>query len=142
MTNLKINQIISIIILCFSVNQASALSFSVIGKNREVLLQQEKLVVLPLSVGQISLDIFNQEKVPYVGGVYGFAGLFGIEQDVEVISDSEMKAYGWCYSVDGLIPASMADQLMVDRQESVLEWFYAYAHYKNGIWVGQCVKEK
>lgn len=140
MNKFKILQSIVAVSLCFMLTQAGAISFKVIGKNREVLLRQEKSVGLPSSIGQISLDIFDDKKIPYVGGVYGFASLFNLGQDIDVISDTEMKAYGWCYSVDGLVPETMADQTVLGHQDAVIEWYYAYAHYKDGVWIGQCVK--
>ncbi len=127
--------------LCFCLNQAHAIAFKVIGKNGMVLLHQKKSVKLPSSIGQISIDIFDPLKIPYVGGVFGFASLFDLGQDTEVISDTEMKAYGWCYSVDGHVPDTMADQTILNHQEAVIEWYFAYAHYKNGEWIGQCVKD-
>lgn len=109
-----------------------------LGEPALALLQVSRSLPLPQSVGQITVDLLKEKKVPFEGGVYGISNMFELGQDVEVISDNEMLAYGWCFELDGVVPETMADQTLVLSPTSRLIWFYAYAHYKNGQWIAQC----
>jgi hypothetical protein len=118
---------------------SNAATFEVVNKEN-VLLSDTVTVQLPVSVGELSVRVFDTHSTPYKGGVYGFTEIYGFGQDIEVISDVEMKAYGWCFSVDGLVPETMADATPIVNQNSHVRWFYAYAHYTNGEWVAQCAE--
>lgn len=119
---------------------AHAVTVEVIGKNGTPLLNHSRISTLPSHVGQISVEVFDEKSVTYQGGIFGISAMFGLGQDIEVISDSEMKAHGWCFALDGAVPETMPDQTPVARQDSTIVWYYAYAHYKDGAWIGQCVR--
>jgi hypothetical protein len=59
------------------------------------------------------------------------------DDSLEVISNSEMRAYGWCYEVNGAQPAVMPDKAILKGGEHV-RWFYAFSHYVAGKWVSVC----
>ena len=126
-----------LLLLGFAIS-AQALSFKITGKNQELLFNEELSPNLPSSLGQVSLDLFNQRQIPYQGGVFGFSKIFEIGQHIEVISNQEMKAYGWCFSVDGVAPDTMADETLLENPDSQIHWFYGYAHFKDGEWIAQC----
>ncbi|MBC7466504.1 MAG: hypothetical protein H7256_10975 [Bdellovibrio sp.] len=132
---------IVLILIVFTFNWARAMTFEVIGKNGQVILKQELSVELKQNVGQISVQILNKNKISFEGGEFGLSSLVGLGQDIDVISDTEMKAYGWCFSIDGVISETMPDQTWLKKQNENLLWFYGYAHYKNGDWIGQCLKD-
>ena len=123
----------------FSAQLAQAVTFKVIGKNGEVLASGEQNVSLPQTVGQVSVDFFNTFAVPFVGDIDGIVSIHGLGSDMDLISDSEMKAYGWCYSIDGVVPEDFVHKISIDAQKTELIWFYAYAYYKSGQWTHQCV---
>lgn len=120
---------------------ASAVTFEVLGQKGEILLKQELYATIPIKLGELSLQVFDRHHVPYSGGSYGFSSIFNMNQFVVVISDNEMKAYGWCFSVNSQVPDTMADETVVLEQKSVIQWFFGYAHYKDGQWILQCAKE-
>lgn len=120
--------------------QSLAVTFLVTGKNSESLLKTQVTTALPKNLGEISISVFDDLHIPYKGGTYGLTELFGLGQTTEIISDTEMKAYGWCFSINKLTPDTMSDQTMVNENSDVIHWYYAYAHYKDGLWIGQCVK--
>lgn len=131
-------------ILCavlFSCNLAQAITFEVIGKNKQVVLNQTVEVDLTQNLGVISILEFNQNKIPFQGSEFGISQLADLGEDIDVISDTEMKAYGWCFSIDGKISETMPDQTRIKTQQAHIQWFYGYAHYKSGDWVGQCLKD-
>lgn len=118
-----------------------AVTIKVVGQKKHMLFYKIPTTKIPSNVGDISVKIFDIHKVPYEGGNYGFSRIFDLDQNIEIISDTEMKAYGWCFSLDGVVVDTMADQTPVTNQKSVIEWFYSYAHYKDGDWIKQCVRE-
>ena len=75
----------------------------------------------------------------FEGGTYGITQMFGLGNDIDVISNEEMKAYGWCFSLDGVVTETMADDTLILSQDSKLRWFYGYAHHLRGEWIAQCV---
>lgn len=128
------------LLLTASALDANALDLMVTGKKGEVLHRSQERVDSVTHVGALSAATFEKYEIPFEGGDYGVKSLFGLAQDIEVVSDTEMKAFGWCFSVDGVIPETMADQTRLEGKETSLEWFYAYAHYKGGEWIAQCVR--
>jgi hypothetical protein len=114
-------------------------SLKVIGKNKEILFSEKTSVSLPQTVGQVSVDIFKTQQIPFLGDVDGIHSIYGIGSDLEILSDSEMKAYGWCYSINGVVPEGFVYQINVTEPHTEIVWFYAYAYYKAGQWISQCV---
>jgi hypothetical protein len=120
---------------------AHAVQVEIRGRNSKELFFHNPIFQLPISVGAASESLFKSNSIPYQGSVAGFSKIFDLAQEVEVLSDTELKAYGWCFSVDGEVPETMTDKTFLINQKSILIWFYAYAHYKNGQWVAQCVPD-
>lgn len=131
-------RLIATLFVLVSLN-AYALTFKVIGKNNEVLFSKAAEVLLPQTVGQISVDFFNKNQIPFVGDIDGIISVFDIGSDMDLISDTDMKAYGWCYSINGAVPEDFVHKVSASNQETELVWFYGYAYYKAGEWVSQCV---
>lgn len=103
----------------------------------EVAWEQEQ------NVGRMSLDVLNDFQIPYQGTVEGLNQIFNTpigREAMEIISDHEMLAYGWCYAVDGVVPELLAHEFKIGAEAKVVSWFYAFAHYKNGEWIAQCQK--
>ena len=93
-----------------------------------------------LSVGQITLKALEELKIPYIGSEDGINSIFkspvGLDA-IEIISDREMYAYGWCYSVNGVEPEILPGRYGVRPGDEIV-WWYGYAHYKDGRWISQC----
>ena len=94
------------------------------------------------SVGKISMDIFDFNKIPYAGTEHGMNSIInspvGLDA-MEVLSDTKMRAYGWCFSINGVIPDLLASESFFSKQNDVLSWFYAYSTYDQGVWTDYCV---
>jgi hypothetical protein len=129
-----------LVIINFLSFYANAVIVEVRGKLGAPLFLSEANYKIPSNVGEISVQALDKGKVPYTGGSFGLAKIFDLGNDIVVISKTEMKAYGWCFDIDGLVPETMADETLVVDQNSKIIWYYAYAHYKDGNWIGQCVK--
>lgn len=96
---------------------------------------------LTKSVGEVSIEIFNQNKIPYIGTDAGFNSInnspTGLDA-MEVISDTEMRAYGWCYTVNGQVLTAMPDQMKLKTQQDTLNWFYGYSTNIKNQWKDYC----
>ena len=120
--------------------QAKAVEVRVTGPNNTALFSQNTNVAFPVNVGEATLEAFERFEIPFEGGTYGFSKIFEFGNELKTISKSEMKAYGWCFSVDGVTPETMADETPIRGTEKLIEWYYAYAHFKEGLWISQCVR--
>lgn len=125
-------------------SSANAIQVDFIGPCSSVpLLSASVVLSTPSNVGQLSVHVLDQNKVPYRGSASGIAEAFGAPSGLDatvVISNEEMLSYGWCYSVDGVAPDVYPDQIELTPQTKKIEWFYAYSHYLKGDWISQCVK--
>lgn len=122
----------------------SAITYEVIGpcSDTPVHAGSFELADIGTSAGKASVMIFEQQKIPYQGDEAGFNSIIntptGIDS-IEVLSETKMRAYGWCYSIDGVEPNVMADKISFNSNGSKLIWFYAYSTYDNGSWMDYCV---
>jgi hypothetical protein len=108
----------------------------------EPWLKHEAEGMVGLSVGQITTKILGNLQEPFVGsegGVNSIRGMPMPDQVLEILSSEEMRAYGWCYHVDGVEPGLMPDQVKVAEESASIYWFLAYAEYSKGTWISMCV---
>ena len=92
------------------------------------------------SVGKVTIETLEKFKINYKGSEAGINSAFGSPIGIdamEVLSDTEMRSYGWCFEVDGKVPENYPDSISVSSAKKV-KWFYGYAHYLNGNWISQC----
>jgi hypothetical protein len=129
-------------LLATNVAFAQPVSFRVVGVQGNVLLEQRAEVAG--SLGQASHRVLQDATVggllqQYRGSEAGVNSINGLGSALEVLSDTQMNAYGWCYQVDGEVSDLLADQYVLTGQESRIEWFYAYARLDRGQWTSMCV---
>ena len=93
------------------------------------------------SVGAWSVLTLESNQIPFEGSDLGLNSIFETpmgEDALEILSRKEMRAYGWCYAVDGLVPEKLANQVFIDGNTQSVKWFFAFAHYLEGEWISQC----
>jgi hypothetical protein len=93
-------------------------------------------------VGSLTVSVLNDHDIPFVGSESGINSIFGTptgDAAIEVIDDRSMRAYGWCYSVDGVVPDVMPDAYELTGTEASIAWFFAYSSYEDGAWRRYCV---
>jgi hypothetical protein len=127
----------------FVSTQAHAIKWEIYGAcSNKPVHQGDYQADLTHSVGAISIEIFDANKFPYVGAEEGINSLLnspiGLEA-IEVVSDTKMRAYGWCYTVNGQQPTEMPQFLNFDNQNDKLVWFYAYSNFENNKWGDYCI---
>lgn len=122
---------------------ANAITWKVIGACSETPLYQGTATAdLNKSVGDNTISIFEANKVNYTGVAEGISSVndspVGLDA-VEVVSDTLMRAYGWCYSVNGKVPLVMPHKVSFTSQNDELVWFYAYSTNDKNQWIDMCV---
>lgn len=93
-----------------------------------------------ISAGALTIQALENSGTEFVGSEGGINSILGTPvgmEAIEVISDSKMRAYGWCYEIDGFQPAAMPDEIELTGTEQV-RWFFAYSTYEAGVWKDYC----
>jgi hypothetical protein len=123
---------------------AHSATFEVIGPcSKEPLFQTDTSPTMGRSVGELSISLLNKQNIPYLGNERGIHSIFNTpigDEALEIISDTEMRAFGWCYAVDGFEPGSYPNEYRVESEDSTISWYFGFAHYLDGEWVSQCTK--
>jgi hypothetical protein len=118
-----------------------ALTFEVVGPCQAKPVYSGAMAVeKPMSAGRATLEILNREGIPFVGSESGLNSILGTPTGlaaIEVLSEEELRAYGWCYEVDGRQPAEMPGELILRGTEH-LRWFYAFSLSRRDVWVSYC----
>jgi hypothetical protein len=117
--------------------------FRVLGVRGEVLLER-RIVLSGGSLGRVSDTLLKQAQSArlirqYQGSEGGVTSINDLGSALEVLSDTQMNAYGWCYHVDGRESGLLAHQYALTGTERQIEWFYAYAHLDRNQWKAMCV---
>lgn len=92
------------------------------------------------TVGDLTIHTFKKNGIPFLGNERGINVIFNSpigDASLEVISDTEMRAYGWCFFVNGKVSMEYADETYLNPGDKV-EWIYSYALYSNGEWKSMC----
>lgn len=101
------------------------------------VFQAEENVDARTSLGAFSVQVFEKYDIPYIGSELGFNSIINTPTDrksIEIVSKTELRAYGWCYSVDGKVPEQMPHEIFFTPESTGLVWFYSYSTYKNDQW--------
>ena len=133
--------VLSLIALLAS-SQAMAIYYDITGPCSDKPIHSGSYKTdLSESVGRITIEILESSHIPYVGSEEGINSIIntptGIDS-MEVLSDTKMRAYGWCFSINGIIPEAMSDKIHFSAQNDLVNWFYAYSTYDSGKWLDYC----
>lgn len=105
-------------------------------------LKKEIQIESKTNIGELTLKVLNENKIPHIGSLSGINTMFNTPVDLdsyEIISDVEMKVYGWCYEVNGVQPDIIMSQYQLNKNSQVsINWFFGYAHYLNDEWITYC----
>lgn len=122
--------------LFFFVN-SSALTFKVYGPcDTAPLLSKQITLEEAVSVGALTVSIFSENNVPYIGAESYMQSIFnspyGLEA-MEVLSDTQMRSHGFIFSVSGVVPTTYPHEVFVANEDDVV-WYYGYVEYDRGVW--------
>lgn len=127
--------------VCFFTLNVSALEFSVIGPCDPKPILKTQAPSQETTLGDLTLEVLKANQMPFQGdrsGIKMIAGSPMGDDALEVLSDSLMRAYGWCVLVDGRQPDRMPDEVPLNLATKEITWFYAFALYDRGEWKSFC----
>lgn len=130
------------IVALLAVLPVSAATIEILNPTGKSVFQKQASLIGQESIGSFSLRILNAAQalgeVKFTGDEDGIEMINGFSNDTKVISNTEIKAFGWCFSVNRTVPQTMANETPMTNEAAVV-WFYGYAYYKNGGWQPGCV---
>ncbi|AZZ37027.1 hypothetical protein CIK05_09555 [Bdellovibrio sp. qaytius] len=121
--------------------QVYALTFEVIGPCSDQPFYETSTTLKHTNLGHLTEFLLNKGSIPYTGDATGIGSINGSpvgDDALEVLSDSTMRAYGWCVEVDGVQPDVMPDKVMISENVKHIRWFYAFSLYVSGEWTQYC----
>lgn len=123
---------------------ASAVEVTIIGPCEKIPLIQKKIPLTQqkMSIGQLTINFLEQNHIPYTGSESGINIINNSpsgDAALEVVSNSKMRAYGWCFDLNGVNLEKMPDEAMITSDSDKLVWYYAYSTYESGKWINYCV---
>lgn len=132
------NLILSLLSLTLSI-KAGTISF--IGPcDKKPLFTTELKNIEGESVGYITIKTLKAYSIPFKGTEQSLSSIFntpiGLDA-MEILSDTEMLAHGWCYSVNGFEPGTYPNEIILKKNDHIL-WWFGHAHYNQGKWITQC----
>lgn len=92
------------------------------------------------TVSAFTLSLFQEFSIPFLGAEAGLNSIYNTPTGMdalEVLSDSQMRAYGWCYTVNGELPENLMNQEVI-TDESEVRWFFGFSFYDAGVWTSYC----
>lgn len=93
------------------------------------------------SLGAVTVATLERESVPFLGNDHGINAIKGTivgDQALEIVSDNEMRAYGWCFQLNGREPNLYAHQVYIGTDADVVYWYFGFAHFLDGTWISNC----
>ena len=90
---------------------------------------------------KISDKIFKDNGILYEGNDDGFTSILGAPSGadaMEHVSHRKMRVYGWCFTVNGVLPEVMPGDFYFNKASDRIVWFYGYSTYDKGQWKDYC----
>lgn len=127
-------------IFLFTTNIFANVSIEFIGACNSEPLHSEEILFYPTNVGELTVRTLQSNNIPFQGTSQGLRSIFGLtteENELIIISDKEMLAYGWCYKINGFAPELYPHKVDISNNDHI-QWYFAFSRYLNGEWVSQC----
>jgi hypothetical protein len=136
------NSTVFILLIILSL-KTNAASIKITGPCSETPIVESSINILDLNhnLGRITVDFLTQNKIPFIGSEYGINSIneTAVGDDaLEILSDTKMRAYGWCYTINNIANDKMPDEIFLTKQSDSISWFYAFATYDRGVWKDYC----
>ncbi len=120
---------------------AWALELKFIGPCSPNFIMRTEVTEAYRNVGELTVATLAKLGVPYEGSQEGLASAFNTPTGkgaLEIVSNIEMRAYGWCYSVDGVAPEVYPHEIPITPETKSVVWHFGFARYYKGEWITQC----
>lgn len=119
-----------ILFLCLLIPTISfSAEFEVIGPCNEKPVYKFSIGDKFETVADLTFYLLNKNNIPYKGTDKGITELLKApvgDDALEVLSDTQMRAYGWCFFVNGKVMMEYADEVYLNPGDKV-QWIYSYA---------------
>jgi hypothetical protein len=133
---------LKLILLLSSISHLSfALEFQVLDPCSGKVVLSEQHGSSNASVGELSERVLTRTFGDFIGSSLGVNTMLGTpigQEALEIISRREMRSYGWCYAVDGVVPEVYPLNFPLSNVQKSVQWFFGYAFYDSGEWLTQC----
>lgn len=126
--------------LLFSLS-ANAVELKFIGPCSDEFIMKVNVTDVYENVGMLTINTLSKFSIPHQGTPEGLVSAFETpvgDDAIEVISDEELRAYGWCFAVDGVAPEVYPHEAPVTPETKSVVWTYGFARFYKGEWVTQC----
>lgn len=118
---------------------AMAAQFEVIGPCSEKPVYQFEVGDKFETVADLTFHVLDKNNIKYKGTEKGIISLLNTPEGLdalEVLSDTQMRSYGWCYFVNGKMSLDYADETYL-RPGDKVQWIYSYAWFDRD-WKSMC----
>lgn len=122
-------------------SQAHAVELKFIGPCEEEFIMKVEVTDEFANVGELTVATLAKFNIPFIGTAEGLASAFETPVGtaaVEVVSPEETRAYGWCFSVDGVSPEVYPHEIAITPETKNITWHFGFARFFRGEWVTQC----
>ena len=120
----------------------AGISFDVIGPcSDEPILSTTLNKTTATNIGAFTVSELDKSNMEYIGTENKIDSIDGSpvgEAALEILSRSEMRAYGWCFYVNGEEPEVYPNEVELTKETKSVRWVFGYAHYLKGEWLSMC----
>ena len=126
---------------------SNATQFKIVGTSPEPIYTSEVSLQPGGTLSALTLHQLNSAKAQnkiqsFIGDPTSITAIRTEEQgNLELsfikISETELRAFGWCYSVDGVNSDLLPDEFHLTGTEKEIMWYYAYATRIGRKWSDQ-----
>lgn len=125
-------------LLCLS---AHAVELKFIGPCHEEFIMKTEVTEEYANVGELTVATLTKFGIPFIGDAEGLSSAFETPTGadaMEVVSKDEIRAYGWCYSVDGVASDVYPNEVAITPDTKSIVWHFGFAKNFRGEWVTMC----
>jgi hypothetical protein len=129
------------LLLFFFSFPSMAIELKFIGPCDENFIMRTEVSDEFTNVGELTTLTLKKFGIPFIGSEEGLSSVFSTpvgKDAIEVISNDELRAYGWCYSVDGVAPEVFPHEVRITAETKSIVWHFGFALFHKGEWVTQC----
>lgn len=118
-----------------------ALELEFVGPCDKIPLMKVQVTAGYPNVGELTVATLCDLNIPFKGSSQGLASVFETPTGmaaVEVLSNEEIRAYGWCFSIDGFSPEVYPHEVPITSETKKITWHFGFARFFKGEWITQC----
>jgi len=130
----------------FLIQSAHAVSISVYQPQAvRVLGMNLGSKVVGKSVGDATVSALNAKaslsNFTFSGDANYISAINGLGEKTETLPNGDLKAYGWCFTLNGALPDQAASQTKINAESDEIIWYYGSMSRISGQWQTNCVAD-